>query len=300
MKKILIYGAGSIGIYLGTKLFAQGHDVTLCGRNKLKLIKNKILINEIEFKVPNKIFNLDKDIVYDQIYITCKLYDSEKILNDLKNLNYSPKLIFIQNGIFSDFISEEFKSNIVSISVFEGVDLNLKTNSIIIKESKLGWQISNLKPNLEIFNLLKNAKININLAENDLNSLKIEKLILNCGINGLSVIEEKNIGDLISDKKIKNKIILLMKEAYSVLKNEYKLKPFEIVKENILKTLKSVPEHYTSTYRDYFSGKKTEVPFLNGFIVELGKKYNINTENNLKLCNYFKELENTRKNEKGA
>ena len=36
--KILIIGAGSIGVYLGTLLFSNEHNVILLGREKLKKI----------------------------------------------------------------------------------------------------------------------------------------------------------------------------------------------------------------------------------------------------------------------
>jgi len=35
MLKILIFGAGSVGTFLGTKLHAVGHQVLLYGRRKL-------------------------------------------------------------------------------------------------------------------------------------------------------------------------------------------------------------------------------------------------------------------------
>ncbi len=44
-KKILICGAGSIGIYLGAKLHAKDHDVTLFGRSKLQNVGSEIFIN---------------------------------------------------------------------------------------------------------------------------------------------------------------------------------------------------------------------------------------------------------------
>ena len=39
--KILIVGAGSIGVYLGTLLFSKGHEVILLGGDKLKSL-NKL------------------------------------------------------------------------------------------------------------------------------------------------------------------------------------------------------------------------------------------------------------------
>ena len=58
--KILILGAGSVGVYLGTKLYADGHDVTLLGREKLKKLHDTILINNQPHKVPKRFTNFQK------------------------------------------------------------------------------------------------------------------------------------------------------------------------------------------------------------------------------------------------
>src|SRR3989338_6960644 len=79
-KRVLICGAGSIGIYLGLMLHTHNNYVELFGKRKLKEIKDHIKINNKQFKIPKKIFNLTKNNYYDFIFITVKLYNLEDIL----------------------------------------------------------------------------------------------------------------------------------------------------------------------------------------------------------------------------
>ena len=83
--KILIYGAGSIGIFLGPSLFAKGHDVTLFGRRKLERLHDSILINGVLHETPPRIYTLPRDEKYDAIFVTTKLYDSEKALTQIRD-----------------------------------------------------------------------------------------------------------------------------------------------------------------------------------------------------------------------
>jgi len=60
-KRVLICGAGSIGIYLGLMLHTHNNYVELFGKRKLKEIKDHIKINNKQFKIPKKIFNVTKN-----------------------------------------------------------------------------------------------------------------------------------------------------------------------------------------------------------------------------------------------
>ena len=57
-KKVLICGAGAIGIYLGVMLNSKGHNVLLFGKRKLKNVGDEIFINNKIYGVPKKVFSL--------------------------------------------------------------------------------------------------------------------------------------------------------------------------------------------------------------------------------------------------
>ena len=60
-KRVLICGAGSIGIYVGAKLHSKNHSVKLFGRRKLVGTGNKIIIQNKEYDIPEKVFKIPKN-----------------------------------------------------------------------------------------------------------------------------------------------------------------------------------------------------------------------------------------------
>ena len=60
----------------------------------------------------------------------------------------------------------------------------------------------------------------------------------------------------------------------------------------VSKGLKDSGDNTSSMLQDILKGRKTEIDFLNGKIVELGKKYKVNTPVNEVLVSMVKFLEN--------
>lgn len=175
--KILIFGAGSIGTFLGTKLYNAGHDVTLYGRRKLKKVHNSILINGELYKTPPRTYKLKK-INYDIIFITTKLYDTQKAVELIKKMTFDPKLlVFIQNGLVEKnfYHGIEKRRGFVTISVFEGY--RLIENQLLTTESKLGWQTENNNAGKKICEYLNKANINCTPSSR-LPSLRAEKKMI--------------------------------------------------------------------------------------------------------------------------
>ena len=79
MLKILIFGAGSVGTFLGTKLYVVGHQVFLHGRRKLDSLNEKIFINGKLYRLPPQCYQLQTND-YNAIFLTTKLEDYKKIL----------------------------------------------------------------------------------------------------------------------------------------------------------------------------------------------------------------------------
>ena len=72
-KRILICGAGSIGVYVGIRLHMNNHDVKLVGRRKLRGVKETIIIDGKEYGVPEKLFRIPENYPADINFVTTKL-----------------------------------------------------------------------------------------------------------------------------------------------------------------------------------------------------------------------------------
>ncbi len=288
-KRILILGAGSLGIYIGTVLNSKDYEVTLLGRGKLKNIHDSILINNTLYKTPKRIYSLQKEEKFDIIFITSKLYDLEENLKNLAENKIKYKiLVSIQNGLVDNTKYKEIVNNnhFVVISVFEG--FRIIENQLLISKSKTGWRTEDTKMGKEISRILRSANI-ICTPDPKFEDTKAKKMIINCSINLLCAIEKKTCYELCKQKRTKDIMNSLFDETYNVLSNHYSLGEREPLRKLFYDTVSKM-KHYTSTYQDAILGKKTEVDFLNSYIIKLAIKQNINVATNIKIVSVFKDL----------
>lgn len=287
-KRILICGAGSIGVYIGTKLHLRKHDVKLFGRRKLQKVKEKILIDGKEYKVPEKLFRLPKHHKPDFILITTKLYDFEPMINLIKKNKLKYSLVAtVQNGFID--ISKHSKvlgHKIIPINVFSG--FNLVGNEIIVKPTKIGWVTENSPEGKKVSAVLFDAGIPCH-PKKSFDSLRAEKLIVNCCLNALSAIEKKPFRDLFKNKRTKKIIENLFDECYKILEKSCKLDNYNKMKKRMFQCWSNL-NHYSSTYQDIQSGRKNEIPYFNGHLIKLGKKYGLPVEYNQEIFENIKRI----------
>lgn len=292
-KKVLVCGAGSIGIYLGVKLNSKKHDVKLFGRRKLKLAGKEIILGNKKFKVPESTFKIPKNQKHDFIFIATKLYDFEEMVKLIKKNNVRGLIICaIQNGLVdTSKCSKILERKIVPITVFSG--LNLSGNRLQIHPTPVGWKTDLSKEGKEVSKLLADAGIPCS-ADKNFDSLRAEKTIVNCCLNTLSAIENKTFYSLFENKKTRERIEKLFDECYDILKKKHKLDKKDKVKRRLFNHWSKL-KHYSSTCQDLHSGRPVETPYFNGYILKLGEKYKIPAENNKKLVEEMEILAQARK-----
>ncbi len=289
-KKILIFGAGTLGTYIGTKLKDGGFDVILYGKKMLENLDQIIHINnEIKTSLPKRDKNIN-DEHYGVIFVTTKLYDLGKALKEIieKNITYDV-IVFIQNGFISEDLLEDIdKNKIVLISIIEGYVIKGK-NKIISQLNSYGWFIKPSEQADLIRNILNRSCIVAQISL-DYFRIKAEKMIVNCTVSALSVLADKTIGGLLdTDSKT---LLSLIDETYLVLSSRYPMYPHDETVGLILKQLEENKSHYPSLHQDFKRHKRTEVDYFNGRIIEWAKEKGIDVPVNEKVFREFKIKEN--------
>ena len=107
--KILIYGVGGIGGFLGSKLIEETINLTFMARGKRYdfLKKNGLILKSSQGNSSKKkihvINKIDPDYKFDYIFSTVKLYDFDDSLKEISSLK-KKDYIFIpfQNGIYAE------------------------------------------------------------------------------------------------------------------------------------------------------------------------------------------------------
>lgn len=140
------------------------------------------------------------------------------------------------------------------------------------------------------------ANLNPTLTKNFQGTL-MSKVIFNSVVNTLCTLFEIKMGEFISFPKADQLGLQLIHEAYDVCERAgiqlltTRQEEWETVRHVSAETN---PLHYPSMYQDMSKGRLTEVDYINGYIYDLGKKYDYEASTHHFLRNLVHLAEHTR------
>lgn len=316
--KYAVIGLGAIGGIIGGLLTKSGEKVILIGKkNQVEEINKKGLkINGINnsIHVENVQVSTDFSLISDsEVIIICvKSQDTKYLANDLKKyIKKSALIISLQNGVKNSKIIKDITGN----TAFSGIVL---FNALYIKPGEVTLTLkggliletdSLYKETLESFiRLLTKSGIESKLVTN-IEGYLWSKLIVNLQ-NAVTALTGQTIKESIINKDSRAVIIATMKEGLNILqksKTPYNTLPdidpkitirrLTILNSVLLKLgsriLKLNANARGSMWQSLYRGRPTEIDYINGEIVNLAKKYNLESPINKKLVDLVKEAEKT-------
>ena len=292
--KILVIGAGGVGIGLATSVASQGANVSIYARGetakaiKENGIKRTGLFTHYEVKdipVYEKYEDIPKNS-FDYIFIASKTTANEDIaknLNDNRDiLKDSTKIIIFQNGFGNDeFYLEYFTKKQV-----------LYTEPILLGS----LQKEDPKDLQEIADLITESGINCEITY-EVDKYLWAKMLYNCTLNPLGAILDVTYGQLTENQYTLEIMNSIIDEIFEVINAS----PYETLWQSPeeyrdLFYSKLVPDtynHYSSTHQDIQRKIPTEIDSLNGKVIQLGEANNINVNTNKLIYNLIKAIEIT-------
>ena len=117
------------------------------------------------------------------------------------------------------------------------------------------------------------------------------KFLVNCSFNAISGIGQISYGEMVKSPEIVKLIEEITKEflAVAALEDVKISMPEALTANDSIAT--TMVTQVSSTAQDLSRGKKTEIDFLNGYIVELGRRHGIATPYNESVHALVKMLE---------
>lgn len=308
--KILVYGAGSIGLVFGAFLAKAGEDVVLLGRaNNMETIKSTGLKVEGiwgNFTVPipsayshSEQLKQDHAETFDLILLTVKSYDTVSAMANIRNIaGINTMILSLQNGLGNTeaislvageaqtlggrviFGAENFEPGTVRVTV--------SADDVVI-----GRISKKTPPEIveEIANTFTAAGIKTRTTE-EINKFIWGKVLYNCCLNALATVLQVTYGQLLESEYSKDIMKRVINEIYKVaLKANIELDPK--TKEEYTKILfnKLIPltsSHKASMLQDIEKNKKSEIDHLNRMIVRMGKDHGVPTPTNQLLTELIK------------
>ncbi len=320
--KIAVIGAGAIGSVIGGLLSKAGEDVTLIGRKPHvdAINQNGLLLDGALGKMVIQVKAAEYlDFRPDLVLLAVKTQDVESSVKRIKPYISGVPLVTMQNGVRSDDLVAEAlgKENIISsVVTFNGLFLEPGKALFSTPFGKtallLGEPFSANASRLQKLSAFLNKALPTDISD-DIRGAHWAKLLWNLNtavpaVTGLPMQEGNQY------PQIRELNISLMKEGLEVVKlagirtadlPSMPLSLMEIIVKmplseasSMLKDgIKSLGELSLlgSILQSIRRAKSTEIDYLNGEIVNLGKKKGIQTPVNSSIVELVHQIENTGK-----
>ena len=312
---ILIIGAGAVGIGLAASVKSQGADISIFARGKTAqairengiercgLFEHYSFASE-EISVYEDYKSIESDS-FEYIFITSKTTANADIAHNLNEnrhiLKENGKIIIFQNGFgndeyFLEYFSEKEVFSARVITGFTRPERHISEVTVYTEPILIGsLQHESPESLREIADMITASGIRCELTD-EVDKYLWAKMLYNCALNPLGAILDVNYGKLTESeysKQIMDRIIdeifdVMHASGYSTLwnsSNEYK-------KVFYSKLVPDTYGHYSSTHQDIKRKIKTEIESLNGKVIELGIKNNVDVSANEIIYNLIKTIEN--------
>jgi 2-dehydropantoate 2-reductase len=296
---IVIMGAGAIGSFFGA-LLNKNNNIILIGKTShISAIKKSGLVIEGKTNLKLKISaecSVDR-ITFkpDLIFLTVKSYDTELAISQLLDLIYDKTIVIsLQNGL--DNI-DKIKKYVNEEKIIAGVTTHgaFFSKPGVIKHTGIGTTIigvlkgKNTKRIKEIANQFNDAGIKTSVSKNVIREIWI-KAIINSSINPLTAFFQCKNGYLLKNPILENLVEKICKESTEIANAEgLNISYIEMIKKT-KKVIRATSENHSSMLQSILHSKKTEIDSINGRLVEIGIKNNINPELNNILIYTIKSL----------
>ncbi len=283
---IVILGAGAIGSLFGA-LISKDNEVMLVGRKPhidainakgLKITGKTSMIADVSAVDSIRKVEHPPDL----LIITVKSYDTKTAINEAKSIIDKDTIVLsLQNGL--DNIDKIKKivnpGNIVAGVTSHGV---IFSEPGIIEHTGRGYTIlgefkkSNTKSIKQIIDLFNKAGIKSEISNDIVREIWI-KAIINSSINPLTTFFQCRNGYLLENPLLGNivgkacKESTLIAEAYGISLS------FEDMYNKTCEVIRDTSDNYSSMLQSFNKGNRTEIDSINGRIIDIGNRYNIDT-----------------------
>jgi len=291
-----VVGVGPIGGILSAHLAKSGVDVfvvdiiePLIERIKSDGIRltgpaSEKTYGEFEQKVKGAFTSPDVLRDVDVVFVCTKTTVLDAVVGSLKPVWKEGKvLVSFENGIDP----EEKLAEVAGRDKTLRVVVNYAGNAVEYGVYKMNWFTP---PNYigaltetgrddaaRVAEMLSNAKLTTEVVD-DIKKYAFEKTALNATLCPICALTGQTMGEAMADENSYRLVVEILKEARAV--GEAEGWSFEHTLEDWLGYLKKGGPHKPSMAVDLDAGLRTEIMFMNGKVVEYGRKHNIPTPYN--------------------
>ncbi|MGA6135458.1 2-dehydropantoate 2-reductase [Acinetobacter dispersus] len=314
--KICIYGAGSIGCYLGGRLAVAGYDVDFIVRPKIQQQLEQYGLTVSDYlceknSVPASKLQLGTDpniaAQTDIIFVCVKSAATEQVAHELKDiLKKKTIIISFQNGLSNVGILKQVLSEHTILEGMVPFNVAALGNGVFHQGTEGALYVKKHEALVELVTAFNAAHLELKL-EQDMQAIQWAKLLLNLN-NSVNALSQLPLKQQLSIRAYRQCLAMAQAEALELLKFA-KIKPAQLtaVPAQVLPKVLSLPNFIfnllskkmlaidplarSSMADDLAAGRATEIDWINGEIVNLATQLNLQAPINSKLIQLVKQAE---------
>jgi 2-dehydropantoate 2-reductase len=302
MARVLVIGAGAVGCYFGVQLQGGGHAVTFLVRPGQAEALNR---TPLRVQSQNKQDEVRLRTIVDphaardaELILLCvKSYDTASAAREIRPyLQPDARVVCVQNGVRNhEIFATEANHAAIPAVVYVAAQMESPTHLLVNAAGSLVIGVPRRRSDRldELVKIFQSAHIpcrRSDFIERDL----WEKLIINCAFNGISACTGAKYGAMMSSADVRDVMSEIIRESVAVACALGIPLEFEPVKSATWRVGENMPGALSSTAQDLQRGKRTEIEFLNGEIVQAGKRVGISTPINQAIVALVGLIEATR------
>lgn len=290
--RIVVLGAGAIGTFYAAKL-SHENTVTLVARRgeHVDTIRAGVRITGLEettcrLDASTQLAAIEPDTL---IILATKVYDSAAAVCAIAHLLRPDTLILcLQNGLQSERIVRDLVAG--RCAVLRGITdfgvILVGPGSVNLK-ARGPTSIEAGPKSHELAEMFTRCHLAGRVAENIRHEVW-RKLVVNCVINPLTAMTGMEVG-WVADERLDPLKRRIIDECLAVARHDGVR--FEIDFVRMLNDTYRPSRNLSSMYQDLRNGKRTEIDYMNGAVVELGRRHGVPCPINEGLVAIVKALE---------
>lgn len=296
-----VLGAGALGCLWAAYLRKTGHGVELLLKDRQRLSRyrqeNAITLSRgdrQETFTAAASLTQSGDTAIDQLLITTKAHQTLPAMRDVAaRLSDRCRLLLVQNGMgVAEQLAEAYPAHELYCAVTTDGAYCPQVFTVVHAgqgNTSVGGYRNRYDPQ-QLIQELPTACLNI-AACDDIERRQWQKLAVNCAVNGLTVIYQCRNGGLLENENARARLARLCAEIAGL----GAVIGFEEWADNLYANTEAVirltAANYSSMYQDIHNRRITEIDYINGYLIEQAKQYDIACPENEQLYREIKEKE---------
>ena len=306
--KVLVFGAGAVGLGLSSFLLQAGHRVHLVGKEQTVVslrktgLKRQGIFGEANFSpqqltASSNLAETGRE-TFDFYLVCTKSFDTENSAQQLKAestlAHQKSPIVLCQNGwgnadTFSRFFPPKQVYNARVITGFIRPEPHVVDVTVHAQPVHLGSLFDGNATHLQLLADALSLGGLPSAVTDDIGKDLWAKMLYNCPLNALGAVLQVPYGHLGEDENSRAIMERIVREVFQVMQGlghaSHWQSAGDYLKNFYEHLLPSTYSHESSMLQDIRTGRKTEIEALNGVIVREGRKLKINITCNETLRN---------------